>query len=80
MGRSSAPLEGEGKLVATSDPSAAGASAYKRGDRVFHQKFGYGRITGAEGDKLDIDFEKAGEKKVVAKFVVHAGSDGDLPF
>ena len=33
-------IEGEGRLVAVSEPSAAGA--YKRGDRVFHQKFGYG--------------------------------------
>ena len=50
------------------------------GDRVFHQKFGYGTITGVEGDKLDISFEKAGEKKVVAKFVTAAASAGDVPF
>ena len=52
-------------------------SAYTVGDRVFHQKFGYGAITGIEGDKLDIDFDKAGSKKVVAKFVM--GAD-DVPF
>ncbi|OWU83392.1 DNA helicase II [Oceanicola sp. 22II-s10i] len=52
-------------------------SAYTVGDRVFHQKFGYGAITGIEGDKLDIAFEKAGQKKVVAKFVM--GAD-DVPF
>ncbi|EAQ02922.1 Putative uvrD/DNA Helicase II [Pseudooceanicola batsensis HTCC2597] len=52
-------------------------SRYTIGDRVFHQKFGYGAITGIEGDKLDIDFEKAGTKKVVAKFVM-AGDD--VPF
>ena len=34
-------IEGEGRLVATSAVSAA--SDYKRGDRVFHLKFGYGR-------------------------------------
>jgi DNA helicase-2/ATP-dependent DNA helicase PcrA len=55
-------------------------SSFAIGDRVFHQKFGYGRITGAEGDKLDIDFEKAGEKKVVAKFVVPAAGGDDVPF
>ena len=56
-------------------------TSFTLGDRVFHQKFGYGRITGAEGDKLDIDFEKAGEKKVVAKFVVPASrGDDDVPF
>jgi DNA helicase II / ATP-dependent DNA helicase PcrA len=42
------------------------------GTRVFHQKFGYGRIDAVEGDKLDISFEKAGRKKVMASFVVAA--------
>ncbi|MAO54795.1 MAG: DNA helicase II, partial [Rhodospirillaceae bacterium] len=39
------------------------------GARVFHQKFGYGRITAKDGDKLEIDFEKAGRKKVMGSFV-----------
>ena len=39
------------------------------GQRVFHQKFGYGRITGVDDDKLDIDFEKAGQKRVLDRFV-----------
>ncbi len=39
------------------------------GTRVFHQKFGYGRITAKDGDKLEIDFEKAGRKKVMGSFV-----------
>ncbi len=56
-------------------------SAFTQGDRVFHQKFGYGTVMGIEGDKLDIEFEKAGAKKVVAKFVVSAGREGDdVPF
>ena len=57
-------------------------SAHAVGDRVFHQKFGYGTITGIEGDKLDIAFEKAGDKKVVAKFVTAAAGAGvdDVPF
>ncbi|MBP1804630.1 ATP-dependent helicase [Rubellimicrobium aerolatum] len=61
---------------------ATADSSFTLGDRVFHQKFGYGRIVGAEGDKLDIAFEKAGEKKVVAKFVVPApgGGEDDVPF
>ena len=50
------------------------------GDRVFHQKFGNGTVTGVEGDKLDIAFDHAGEKKVVGRFVVAAGSDQDMPF
>ena len=39
------------------------------GGRVFHQKFGYGRIIGVEGEKLEISFEKAGLKKVLDRFV-----------
>ena len=52
-------------------------SSYTVGERVFHQKFGYGRIEGIEGDKLEICFEKAGTKKVVARFVTSAD---DIPF
>lgn len=52
-------------------------SAHTMGERVFHQKFGYGVIIGIEGDKLEIDFEKAGAKKVVARFIT--GAD-DIPF
>ncbi|WP_102107570.1 ATP-dependent helicase [Oceaniglobus roseus] len=55
-------------------------AAYGAGDRVFHTKFGYGTVMGIEGDKLDIEFDKAGAKKVVAKFVVDADSAGDVPF
>ncbi|THD81152.1 MAG: DUF3553 domain-containing protein [Phenylobacterium sp.] len=60
-------IEGEGRLVAVSEPSAS--SDFKRGDRVFHQKFGYGQVTGIEGNKLTVMFEKAGEKKVIDSFV-----------
>lgn len=38
-------------------------------DRVFHQKFGYGRIIAINGDQLEIDFDAAGIKKVMADFV-----------
>ena len=55
-------------------------AAFTVGDRVFHQKFGYGSVTGVEGDKLDIAVDKAGEKKVVAKFGAAAESAGDVPF
>ena len=47
-------------------------SNYETGERVFHQKFGYGTISGIEGDKLTIDFEKAGEKRVVESFIEKA--------
>jgi DNA helicase-2/ATP-dependent DNA helicase PcrA len=55
-------------------------SAFTEGDRVFHQKFGYGDVTAIEGDKLDVDFDKAGPKKIVARFVVPADKVDDIPF
>jgi DNA helicase-2/ATP-dependent DNA helicase PcrA len=58
-------IEGEGRLVAISEP----ASAFVAGERVFHQKFGYGLITGVEGNKLTVAFDKAGEKRVIDSFV-----------
>ena len=42
---------------------------FQKGDRVFHQKFGYGRIVSVDGGKLEIAFDKAGGKKVMASFV-----------
>jgi DNA helicase-2/ATP-dependent DNA helicase PcrA len=41
----------------------------KRGDRVFHQKFGYGKILFIEGDKAKIDFEKSSQKQVFIKYL-----------
>jgi len=56
-------------------------SAFELGDRVFHAKFGYGHVAGIEGDKLRISFDKAGEKHIVARFVVSADEAGDdVPF
>jgi len=51
---------------------ATASSVFVIGDRVFHQKFGYGQIQEIEGDKIQIEFEKAGNKKVVSKFIVLA--------
>jgi DNA helicase-2/ATP-dependent DNA helicase PcrA len=59
----------EGELVAK---SAGTQSAYTIGERIFHQKFGYGRIAGIEGNKLTIDFDKAGQKRVLDSFVARA--------
>jgi DNA helicase-2/ATP-dependent DNA helicase PcrA len=39
------------------------------GQRVFHGKFGYGLIAGIEGNRLEIDFEQAGRKRVLDSFV-----------
>jgi DNA helicase-2/ATP-dependent DNA helicase PcrA len=63
-------IEGDGRLVAVSAASAA--SDYKRGDRVFHLKFGYGAVRSVDGNKLTVAFDKAGEKKVIDSFVERA--------
>ena len=63
-------IEGDGRLVATADPGAG--SGWSKGDRVFHQKFGYGHVRGIEGNKLVVAFDKAGEKKVIDTFVEKA--------
>jgi DNA helicase-2/ATP-dependent DNA helicase PcrA len=55
-------------------------SPYVLGDRVFHQKFGYGEVMGIEGDKLDIEFDHAGSKKVVARWVIPADQADEVPF
>ena len=39
------------------------------GARVFHEKFGYGIVAAQEGNKLEIDFETAGRKRVIDSFV-----------
>jgi DNA helicase-2/ATP-dependent DNA helicase PcrA len=62
-------IEGEGRLVAVSEPSAG---SYTRGERVFHQKFGYGQVTAVEGNKLTVNFEHSGEKRVIDAFVTRA--------
>jgi DNA helicase-2/ATP-dependent DNA helicase PcrA len=46
-----------------------GRSDISLGQRVFHSKFGYGVVAEIEGNKLEIDFEKAGRKRVLDSFV-----------
>ncbi len=60
------PLTIEGELVAKSTGTV---SPFSLGDRVFHQKFGNGNITAIDGNKLTIQFDRAGEKRVVDSFV-----------
>lgn len=57
-------IEGQGYLIAQ---KASGR--FSVGDRVFHQKFGMGNVLAIDGGKLDIEFDKAGRKKVVESFV-----------
>ena len=60
------PLTIEGELVAKSTGTV---SAFTVGDRVFHQKFGNGNVSAVDGNKLTIQFDRAGEKRVVDSFV-----------
>jgi len=51
---------------------AATPSPYKSGDRVFHDKFGYGTVIICDGNKLEIDFEKGSIRKLLDSFVTAA--------
>ena len=62
------------KRLAEPGRSAASFAAKPRTDivigaRVFHDKFGYGEVVGQEGNKLEIEFESSGRKRVIDSFV-----------
>ncbi|MEP1442971.1 MAG: 3'-5' exonuclease, partial [Hyphomicrobiales bacterium] len=57
----------DGELVAKTVTEKK--SDYTMGERVFHIKFGYGTVASIDGNKLTIDFEKAGQKRVLDSFV-----------
>lgn len=67
-------IEGRARRVEDDDivQRSPDDAAFNLGDRVFHLKFGYGKIRAIEGNKLLIGFEKAGEKRVIASFVEKA--------
>jgi len=53
-------------------PAKPSAKNFKLGERVFHMKFGYGEIVEIEGNKLVVNFETSGDKKVIDSFVDRA--------
>ncbi|MEI4471180.1 ATP-dependent helicase [Frigidibacter sp. MR17.24] len=59
---------------------AEAVSPFDEGDRVFHKKFGYGTVIGVEGDKLAVEFDKAGPKRLLGGFLVAAEDADDVPF
>jgi len=63
------PTTIEGELAAR---STGVVSAYAIGERVFHLKFGYGDVVSVDGNKLTVAFDKAGEKRVVDRFIERA--------
>ncbi|MBI3710192.1 MAG: UvrD-helicase domain-containing protein [Proteobacteria bacterium] len=61
-----------GRLIegqAEASPRQRPTRAYVAGARIFHQKFGYGRVIAVEDGRLEIEFEHAGRKKVMDSFV-----------
>jgi ATP-dependent DNA helicase UvrD/PcrA len=52
-----------------SERPANALSSFSTNDRVFHQKFGYGKVVSIDGSKLTVAFETAGEKRVIDSFV-----------
>ncbi|WP_114184210.1 ATP-dependent helicase [Microvirga aerophila] len=60
------PMMIEGELVAK---STGAASSFKAGGRVLHSKFGPGTIEAVDGNKLTVEFDKAGRKMVLDSFV-----------
>jgi len=73
MRRAPTVIEGSGyEVQARPRP----ARAFGVGDRVFHQKFGYGEVRSVDSDKLTIAFEHSGEKRVMDSFVVPAAEAG----
>ena len=44
---------------------------FEPGERVFHQKFGYGNVTEIDGDTIDVAFEKSGDKKVKSNYLLN---------
>jgi DNA helicase-2/ATP-dependent DNA helicase PcrA len=65
-----APKEIEGHAVRR--PAKGKSSNHSIGERVFHQKFGYGEVITVDGTKLEVEFDKAGTKKVLDGFVERA--------
>ena len=53
------------------------SSIFSKEDRVFHQKFGYGVVQHIDGDKILVNFEKAGTKNVMASYLF---DENNLPF
>ncbi|MDX1975067.1 MAG: 3'-5' exonuclease, partial [Rickettsiales bacterium] len=61
--------ENEVASILATSTAVEESALFSVGTRVFHQKFGYGRIRSVQGDHLDVEFEKAGSKKVLSGYV-----------
>ena len=66
-----APVEARASAVSFAQPARKDVAV---GTRVFHSKFGYGTVTAIDGNKLEIEFEKAGSKRVLDSFIEVVGN------
>lgn len=65
-------IEGRAKVI------EAPSSSFRKGTRVFHQKFGYGTVLVAEGQKLEVAFDQSDTKRIMADFVVPEAEAGNV--
>ena len=65
----------EGTVKRTTKKKSKVQSEFAIGERVFHDKFGYGIIEDSDGTKLDVNFELSGTKKIMDSFVIRAGEE-----
>ena len=76
-------LQSRAKSAPAAPKAVRGATSevhFAPGERVFHQKFGTGTVMAVDGDKLAVAFDRAGEKHIVARFVMPADGMDDVPF
>ncbi|MFQ5534999.1 MAG: ATP-dependent helicase [Sphingomonadales bacterium] len=79
--RNEAPTKPRTRLIKKKSPpmrpKKKPTARFKVGERIFHQKFGYGTISAIDGNKLDIDFEKSDTKRLMGSFVERVEPSAD---
>ena len=70
----SRPPSFSNSVISNFSPSSGNSMALEIGEKVFHQKFGYGHVKIIEGDTISVQFKKSGDKKVKANFLLSKDS------
>ncbi len=79
--KSNHPLQAKPSLLpALPATSRKEHHSFRPGERVQHQRFGFGTVVTIEGDKVGVAFDRAGEKHVIARFLEPAEGVDDVPF
>ena len=74
VGLTAAAQEGRAPVIEASSwktETRTATAAFRPGDRVFHQKFGYGEVLAVDEGRLDVEFA-TGRKRVLSSFVEKA--------